>query len=452
MDEQLVRLLEALEQQGASSRTLIAVIGDHGESLGEHGEMTHGVFLYDSTLRVPFILAGPDVPAGKVIDDQVRSIDVMPTLAAFLRLSPGPEAQGTSLWPLTREGVHVRSNYSYGETLYPRTYMGWSELRAMRTDQWKLVVAPHPELYNLQHDPDETENLIGRYPAEADQLQKKIWEIVGEQARHEKVLASPMDTETRQELESLGYVSAATPREIHLCTGAPDPKDRVAILNVLEQGEKDLNTKAYASTAKLLEQVKRWGPADPLCALYLATAYEKTGQEQRAIQVYQVAIDLNVRTDLIYSRLGRDHLRIHDLPKAAEAMARASQINPTDLDNLRNLGTAYLHLGRIDDAEKAFKAILVQNDRYASAYNGLELVAVQRSDAGEARRNFEKALEVDPDEMEPLLNLGVLYQRTGRRELALRYLELFLRKAPANQYKGQLPVVREAVRELRQGL
>src|SRR2546425_4162997 len=149
MDEQVGRLLAGLEQMGLASRTLVAVFGDHGESLGEHGEMTHGVFLYDSTLHVPFIVAGPGVPAGKVIHDQVRSIDVMPTLLAFLNLAPGQEVQGDNLWPLIQKGTRTRSIYSYSETLYPRIYMGWSELLAMRTGAWKLIVAPHPELYNL---------------------------------------------------------------------------------------------------------------------------------------------------------------------------------------------------------------------------------------------------------------------------------------------------------------
>src|SRR6185369_8621879 len=119
-DEQVGRLLAGLEQLGLASRTLVAVVGDHGESLGEHGEMTHGVFLYDSTLHVPFILAGPGVPAGKIIQDQVRSIDVMPTLLASLNLTPGQQVQGDNLWPLIQKGTRVRSDYSYSETLYPR--------------------------------------------------------------------------------------------------------------------------------------------------------------------------------------------------------------------------------------------------------------------------------------------------------------------------------------------
>jgi len=447
MDEQVGRLLGSLDQLGLASHTLVVAIGDHGESLGEHGELTHGVFLYESTTRVPLIIAGPDVPAGKVINDQVRSIDVMPTVLAFLNLAPGAEAQGVSLWPLIRQGLKVRSNYAYMETLYPRTYMRWSELRAMRTDNWKLILAPHPELYDLSRDPGEISNLIVRNPADADQLQKKIWEVAGEQSQHEKVVSSPVDTQTRQELESLGYVSAGTPREIQLGTDAPDPKDRVAVLQTLNEVEKLISQRSYARAAQLMQQGLRQDPSNPLGLLYLAVAYEGKGQLEQAVQVYEHAIALKLGTDQTYSRLGKTYLRLHELDKAVGALASATELNPTDTDNLRNLGTAYLELGRVDEAEKAFKAITLQNERYAAAWNGLGLVAVRRGDAQTARRNFEKAIELAPDEVEPLLNLGVLYQKIGDRQQAVRYLEMFLHKAPSKEYGSMFAEVREAIRE-----
>lgn len=452
-DERVGRLLDGIDQLGLASRTLVVVMGDHGESLGEHGEMTHGIFLYDSTLHVPLIVAGPGVPAGKVIDDQVRSIDVMPTALEFLNLSPGPEAQGASLWPLLTQGRRVRSNYAYCETLYPRTYMGWSELRAMRSDSWKLIVAPKPELYNLERDPGETTNLIARYPADADELQKKIWEVAGQQSKQETVTSTPVDPQTRQELESLGYVSAGTPREIQLGTPAADPKDRTDVLRVLAQVEQSLNRKAFARAAQLMTEGLKRDPTNSLGMIYLATAFEKMGNYPRAIEVYRRAIAAKRGTDQAYTRLGKAYLRLHQLDKAVEAMARANEINPTDLDNLRNLGTAYLQLNppRIDEAEKAFKAIVVQNDKYAAAYNGLGLVAIQRGNGDAARQNFEKAVELDSAEVEPLLNLGVLYQKTGHREEALRYLNMFLAKAPRSQYGHLLPRVHEAIEELQRG-
>jgi len=449
MDAEVGRLLDGLAALGLQSRTLVAVIGDHGESLGEHGEMTHGVFLYDATLHVPLIMAGPEVPGSEVIDDQVRSIDILPTVLAFLHLPADSAAQGVNLWPLIAQRVHVRSNYSYSETLYPRYYMGWSELRAMRTDTWKLIVAPHPELYNLQKDPGEAQNLIAKFPADADRLQKQVWEVVGEQGPQEKVVASPVDSQTRQELDSLGYVSAGTPRQVQLGGDAPDPKDRVKVLALQVQAEDALNRKDDPRVAKVMEEAVRLDPANPRCHLYLARAYEEMGQYPNAVRVLQHALAMKLETDKIYSRLGIDEMHLQDLPKAVEALNHAKELNPAELGNWLDLGMAYLQLGRQGDAERAFKAITAQNDHYAAAYDGLGLLAVQRKDPETARRQFEKALEVDPDDVKAMLDLGILYQQTGNDAQALHYLQSFLDKVPPGQFSDQVPDVREAVKELK---
>jgi arylsulfatase A-like enzyme/Flp pilus assembly protein TadD len=451
MDEQVGRLLDGLDRLGLTDRTLVIAVGDHGESLGEHGEMTHGIFLYDATLHVPLMVAGPDVPQGKVIDEQVRSIDLHPTVMEFLHLTASPEAQGVSLWPLMERGTHVRSNYSYGETIYPRTYMGWSELRAMRTDGWKLIVAPHPELYDLQRDPGELQNLIARQPAIADQLQKQIWTVAGAQGKTEKVSTVPVDEQTRQELESLGYVSGGSAREIQLGSDAPDPKDRIAVLTILQRADDLLNARENLRAAETMGEALRQDPGNPMAHVLLAAADERAGRYDKALAVYRDAVKRHVFTDIVYSRLGKLYLRLHRLDEAVEAMTRARQTNPTDLDNWRNLGTAELQLGHVEEAEKAFKAITVQNDHYSAAYNGLGLVAIQRGDSDTAQHDFEKAAELDSTQAEPLLNLGVLFDKAGDKPQALRYYQQFLAKASPQDYIELIPKVRAAVRDLKNG-
>jgi tetratricopeptide (TPR) repeat protein len=328
--------------------------------------------------------------------------------------------------------------------------MRWSELRAMRTDDWKFILAPHPELYNLQRDPGEMQNLIANNPAEADQLQKKIWEAAGTESKMEKVTAVPVDEQTRQELESLGYINGGATREIELGTDAPDPKDRIAVLKTMEEAEKFLNAHDNARAVRLMEQALRQDPGNPLGYVYLAMAQERAGRFERAVEVYQDAINRHIFTDLIYARLGKLYLRLHQLDKAVDAMSRANQINPTDLDNLRNLGTAELQFGRAAEAEKAFQAINLQNDHYSAAYNGLGLVAIQRGDGDTARRDFEKAIELDSSEVEPLLNLGVLFDKAGNKPMALRYYQQFLAKASPQDYAALIPKVRAAVQDLKE--
>jgi len=444
-------LFDYLKGENLLERTLIVVTADHGESLGEHGEATHGVFLYDATLHVPLIMAGPGIPAGKVISQQVRSIDIMPTILGFLNLAPGQEAQGVNLLPLIEKGQPVATDTAYLETLYPRTYMGWSELRGIRTNQWKFILAPHPELYNLKNDPQETNNVDAHEPVIASRLNDSMWSIIGKGRLHEKLVSSPMSEQTREDLASLGYVSGGTPRAVQLGTQAPDPKDEIKVLKTLGEVEQLMNQKQFARSAQLMEQALKQDPTNPLGMIYLAASFEGMGNYTRAIQVYEKAVNMKMETDQIFSRLGRDYLRTHQLEKAVQAMRRASELNPTDLDNLRNLGTAELQLGRLQEARKAFESITVQNENYGPAFNGLGLVAIAQGDADSALRNFQRAVEVDPSEAEPLLNLGLLYQKTGHREQAVHYFQLFLEKAPGGQYRNLIPKVQEAIQELQGG-
>lgn len=450
-DSQVGRLLDYLKSQSLLDRTLIVATADHGESLGEHGEETHGVFLYDATVHVPLIIAGPGIPAGEVIAQQVRSIDIMPTILAFLDLSPGKEAQGLDLLPLIQKGQPLATDTAYLETLYPRTYMGWSELRAVRTNQWKFILAPRPELYNLKEDPSEAANVESREPVIASRLDAQLWSIIGRDKQNEKVVSSPMNEQTREDLASLGYVSGGTPRVINLGSKAPDPKDEIGVLKILGEVERLMNRKEFLRSAQLMEEGLRQDPANPLGITYLASSFENLGNFPRAIQVYEKAIRMHVETDQIFSRLGKDYLRTHQLDKAVRAMQRASELNPTDLDNLSNLGAANLQLGRMDEARKAYEAITAQSNNYAPAFNGLGLVAIAQGDADTARNNFQKAVEADRTEMEPLLNLAFLYKRSGQKQQALRCFQTFLQKAPRGRYGKLFPMVRETIRQLQSG-
>ena len=450
-DSELGRLFDFLKGQDLLDRTLIVVTADHGESLGEHGEETHGVFLYDATLHVPLMIAGPEVPAGKVIAAQVRSIDIMPTILAFLNVSPGQEAQGVNLWPLIQKGQPVNTDTAYLETLYPRTFMGWSELRAVRTNKWKFILAPRPELYNLERDPREADNVEAREPVLASRMEARLWSVIGKDKHHEKLVSSPVNEQTREDLASLGYVSGGTPPVIQLGTKAPDPKDGTRMLKILGEVERLMNRQEYARSAQLMERGLKQDPTNPLGMIYLAGSFEGLGNYPRAIQVYEKAIGMHVETDVIFSRLGRDYLRTHQLEKAVQAMQRASDLNPMDLDNLNNLGAADLQLGRIQDARKAFESITAQSDSYGPAFTGLGLVAISQGDSDTAVRYFVKAVEVDPSKVEPLLNLGLLYQRAGQKQQALHYFQMFLQKAPRGRYRHLFPMVRRTIQQLQSG-
>ena len=450
-DEQAGRLINFLEQANLLDRTLIVVISDHGEGLNDHGEATHGVFIYDDTLHIPFILSGPRVPVGRVIREQVRSVDLLPTLVEFLGLPASPLAQGVSLWPLIEQGKSItgrNAGYAYIETLYPKTFMNWSELRGMRTDHWKFILAPRPELYDLEQDPGEINNVIEKHPAEADRFQKKIWEVVGPPQSDHGRAYTPVPPQTQQELAALGYVNPGASRKIVLDMKGPDPKDRLATLSSMQQYERLMKKASYSQAARVMEAAVHNDPSNPLARFYLATAQEKLKDWRGAIGTYLGTIQIGAATDQIFSRLGKAYLQIQDLGSAVDAMEKASSMNSTDLENAYNLGNAYLMLKFPDKAEKTYKGILAQNERFAGAYCGLGLVATQRQDAELAKVNFQRALELAPEEVEPLLHLGLLYQKAGKKREALRYFSLFVARAPVERYGAVLPQVRKSIQKL----
>jgi arylsulfatase A-like enzyme len=159
-DEQIRRMFSYLEQQGVMDRTLIVVTSDHGESLGDHGEPTHGIFVYDATARIPLLMRYPGrIPSGRAIEDIVRIIDVAPTALEILGVEPGNlSPQGSSLIPLV-EGRKSPPRTAFIVSWAPRLLYGWSELTAIRAEGWKYIRAPRPELYALVDDPEETQDL-----------------------------------------------------------------------------------------------------------------------------------------------------------------------------------------------------------------------------------------------------------------------------------------------------
>jgi len=218
-DYELGRLFETVARKAPPEHTVIAVLSDHGESLSEHGEYTHGVFLYESTLRIVFMMAGPGIPTGLRVKQQARTIDLLPTLLELMGRKARPNLQSTSL-VRSFAGKEVPTLYSYMETLHPKINMGWAEFRGIRTNRWKYIRAPKPELYDLVQDPAEINNVIGNHPTEVQELERELNAIIGagQTQKAEKVETSALDQRTMQQLKSLGYLSGFSQPEL-LLTG-----------------------------------------------------------------------------------------------------------------------------------------------------------------------------------------------------------------------------------------
>lgn len=448
VDEQLGKLFGALESHHLMSKTLVVLLSDHGEGLGEHGEQMHGVFLYDSTMRIPLIIAGPGVPEGRVVTQQVRSIDLMPTILDHLGVPHGDKCQGTSLLPAIRDGKRVRSHYCYMETLYPKTQMRWSELRALRTEEWKLILAPSSELYHLQKDPAETQNVVRSHPAEADRLQKQVWKVAGPPQTWGAVEPAPLDEQTHQELRSLGYASSGASRKLVADMSGPDPKARVPILRDLDRVTGLINQRHFKAAQTILQKLIPQDPGNPLIYKYLALCFQNARQLEKVRKTYLQAIQNGADTDQTYSNLGQIEIRLGRLSEAVQYLRKAIELNPRDVESFNNLAMACLQLGRSDEAERAVRAVLIQDARHGAAFNLLGLIQVSRKEAGPAKESFQTAIRLKPEMAEPYLNLALLARDAGENSEAIRYFTLFMDKASTPEHRRILPQVRSAIRRL----
>jgi arylsulfatase A-like enzyme/Flp pilus assembly protein TadD len=444
-DHELGRLFAAVREKSPPAKTLIAVLSDHGESLGEHGEYTHGVFLYDSTLRIAFTLSGPGVPSGLRVKQQARTVDFLPTILELMGGKTPAPVQGVSLTPFFTS-QDAATAVSYAETLYPKINMGWAELRAIRTNRWKYIRAPRPELYDLSDDAGETKNVIQNHAAEVQKFEAHLKVIIGTDGA-EKVETATVDQRTMDQLKSLGYLGGPG-RSYNLTGQGVDPKDRVEVLKLLEQAQAPESRLADSRRIELLRQALSLDPGDPNVYYQLGAKLEKEGRYREAMELYRSALRNGIEHSRLHSRIADLAVRSGNKDEAIVEYEKAAQLNPSDLESQANLATAYLEKGRLDDAERVYKWIIATDPEYAAAYNGLGVISIQRQDPSVARGYFEKAIALDADLVDAQLNLGLIYKMAGDRARARSCFQAFLRIASPAEYREVIPKVREELTAL----
>ena len=429
-DQQLGRVLDAVKQKSPAQKTLIVLLSDHGEGLGDHGEYDHGVFLYDSTVRIAWIMAGPGVPAGVHLQQQAREIDLLPTVLDLMGGHASAAVQGTSLVPAFF-GKTVPSNYSYEETLYPKINMGWSELRGIHTAHWMYIRAPRPELYNLDQDPGELNNVIDAHPKEYRELDAELKKAsrLGD-SETETVAFKQMDQQTMNQLKSLGYTAGFSGTSFNLNGKGDDPKDHLATLKALHLVDTSgLSAADTQRDIQLLQDALKQDPSNPTLYESLVDKYEAAGEYAQAMQICQQALHHTALNGMILSRLANLYLRTGNLTEAISYYQQAEQQNPLDIESQNDLATAYLQSGQLANAERVFHWVLAIQP-YAPAYNGLGIIADKRNDVAGARANFEKAVQLSPNYVEGQLNLGIVCNQAHDIPCARTAFRAFVANAP----------------------
>jgi choline-sulfatase len=427
VDEQLGRLLAAVAAKGLQGSTVVLVTADHGESLGQHGEDTHGIFIYDSTLRVPWIMAGPEIDAGRVASTVARGIDVAPTLLDYAGLAARPEMEGRTL-RRAAAGAALDDAPAYAESLHAQLQYGWAPLHALRTDRFKLIDAPRVELYDLKADGAETQDRSQEDGARVATLRSELARIMSTTT---PVAAQAIDAETAERLGALGYLGGGTPGAAPTATGR-DPKDGIRLATRLgRNGMSVARTEPEKAIRELTALLAE--DAGILVALRTrAVAYETAGQYEAAIRDLRALEKRGALTAEDSVVLG-DNLRLAGrATEAALVLERTAKKNPRFAQPWLSLAALALKQNRMADAAGAYEKVLAITPDQAEALRGLGDLALIKGDVEEAARRYARVVETDPADAGALSKLGVTRMRLGRADEGIALFTKAVEREPKN--------------------
>jgi arylsulfatase A-like enzyme/Tfp pilus assembly protein PilF len=461
-DAALAPLVEPILAAGPAARTLVVLTSDHGESLGEHGEDTHGVFAYEATLRVPLVFYAPGLFSHRVVGTPVRHIDVVPTVLDALGLAIPKDLPGRSLLPLI-DGRRAAPTESYLEALSSSLNRGWAPLHGvLDRDLMKYVDLPIPELYDLRRDPSEQHNLAGSRPVDLDRLRVLLGRVstgdvgVGARVREEEA--------TLERLRALGYIGGAEAVQKQSYTVADDPKRLIEIDGRIRDVVTRYRAGDYDGALAICQENIRRRPTMLLSYLQLAYLQRMRGRLDLAILGAKQAVDLqpldseaislygtylteagrsreavaflgpyvrNTKADIdVLTALGMAQAGQGQRDEALATFARARELDPSNAMVLVNAGTVYLMAGDRVRARQAFEAALDIDEEVARAHNSLGVIAAQEGHVDEAVERWKRAVALDPQEYQTLFNLGSTLRKLRREAEARPYLEAYLKAAP----------------------
>jgi Flp pilus assembly protein TadD len=458
-------------------RTLVVVTADHGESLGDHGETTHGLFAYDSTVAVPLILAGPGIGPG-IADAPVGHDDILPTVVDLLGIAAPGGVDGQSLaQPLDPERA------VYLEALEAHLTRNWAPLTGIATREWKYIHLPTPELYARTED-----------PAEARNLAEDTARLAGFERSRLRLSAAPAasapaasgDAASERRLRSLGYVAASPAPPAGAGAGpftdADDPKRLVALSERFNSGLTSFTEGRAAEALQAFEAVLAARPDFTLARTSAATVLIAEGRAADAARLLRAAPAPLDGAPEVQAKLGQALRASGDLRGAATALERARAAGYANPELLNDLGGVYAGLGRVGDARAAFSALLERDPDAAEVWHNLGVLELTAGQAGAAASAFRRATAIAParadaweglgasliqtdrvaaveawrraERLAPgnydlLFNLGMVLADGPTPAEAQPYLSRFLREAPRARYARDLPVVEARLEALR---
>ena len=418
-DTQLARLWDYLGGNGLRDNLFLVFASDHGESLGEHQESSHGFFVYQAALHVPLIIVTPFLGLqGVTSAETVGLVDVMPTVCDMAGIAVPAEVQGKSLVPSFFRPGAAADRLAYSETFYPRYHFGWSDLRSVQDSRFKLILAPVPELYDLERDPGEEKNLV--------YLEKKVFEDLSARAEVLTVEAGrnalevdlkKVDEETREKLAALGYVGSFTDSSKLAGKKLANPKDKIGVFNALSKARESGLGGDPEEAIKTIQAIIAEDPTIADAHFSLGNIFFKARRFEEAIAATAKSLDL--KPD--------DSFAVINIANCYQAMGRYDEAEKYVLDYMAKgfddsqlfflLGTLMVNHKEPEKAVPYFEKCLAGNPQSASAHNGLAAIYLNRSGDGDLARAEEQlsaASAINPTLQSLRYNMAQLCEKQNR--------------------------------------
>jgi arylsulfatase A-like enzyme/Flp pilus assembly protein TadD len=467
-DAMIGALLARLQAAHALDHTLVVVTADHGESLGEHGETTHGLFAYNATLAVPLIVSAPQATAGTV-DAPVSHVDLLPTILDLVGVGLASAVDGESLARTPPAERALRF-----EALDASLTRGWAPLRGVVQGTWKYIDLPDPELYDLAADPQEQRNLVDRDP-HADLL-RRLLATAGADTTAPRVA---LDADAAARLRSLGYAGGSWFRRG--VTAADDPKRLVGLNERFNTALTAFDGGHPREALSALQDIVRERPDFAAARASAATILVATGSPGAAVDLLRAGLADQPDSPELLARLGTALRGAGDLRGSADALERARRAGADQPEVVNDLAVAYAGLGRADLARALFRQLLEQNPASATTWFNLGLFELQSRHPDAAAVAFRRATSLEPSygeawqalgaalvathpreaidawrRAEPLLphdydllfNLGISLAGSDTPHEALPYLRRFAGEAPRDRYADDIARVRKSIERL----
>ncbi|HKZ31267.1 MAG TPA: sulfatase-like hydrolase/transferase, partial [Vicinamibacteria bacterium] len=361
-DELFGRFEDALASLGLGDDTALVVTSDHGEGLGEHDEALHGFFVYQTTLRVPFLVRAPGIPPGRRLERTLRLVDVFPTVLELAGLGAPRELalSGRSLVAALRGAPEPDEPMTYAETLVPLLQFGWSDLRVIREGRFKYVQAPRPELYDLREDPGERHDLAREKGPQAAAMRAALAKMLDRERQVRREGGSAPPDETIEKLGALGYVGASGPAET--ATPGADPKDKIAefriVNSLIREALLAFHAKDPATSVRKLRQVLAGGVSSFEVHYYLARALVAEGRHAEAGPHFDEAARRVPAHVAAWQGAAECRVRAGDSEGALARLRSGQAASPDDAGLRRREARLLRELGRKPEARRAYEAAL----------------------------------------------------------------------------------------------